>query len=78
VLLGWRPGHGFTRQMPPRISFKPCPRSITASVPILPQGADVGEQLEVLAMEDGQVAAGVDYVPLKSRVELLRAWAAKL
>ena len=40
------------------------------------QGADVGEQLGVLMAEDGQVVDGVDYVPLKARVEQLRAWAA--
>lgn len=42
------------------------------------QGADVGEQLEVLMQEDGQVAEGVDFVPFKERIERLRKWSASL
>eukprot|EP00195_Chlamydomonas_chlamydogama_P008719 CAMPEP_0202895532 /NCGR_PEP_ID=MMETSP1392-20130828/4706_1 /ASSEMBLY_ACC=CAM_ASM_000868 /TAXON_ID=225041 /ORGANISM="Chlamydomonas chlamydogama, Strain SAG 11-48b" /LENGTH=557 /DNA_ID=CAMNT_0049580563 /DNA_START=37 /DNA_END=1710 /DNA_ORIENTATION=- len=40
------------------------------------QGPDVGDQLEILGLEKGDVAAGVEYVPLAQRVEKLRAWAA--
>ncbi len=42
------------------------------------QGADVGEQLEVLAKEDGQVMEGVDFVSIKERVEKLRTWSSSL
>jgi hypothetical protein len=41
------------------------------------QGPDVGEQLEVLSLESGDVtAAGEEYVSLAARIEALKKWSA--
>ncbi len=42
----------------------------------MPQGQDVGDQLEVLLHEAGDVPEGADYVSLAKRIEQLKAWAA--
>ncbi|KAG1667775.1 hypothetical protein FOA52_010812 [Chlamydomonas sp. UWO 241] len=39
-------------------------------------GAEIGDQLAIMALADGQVGDGVEFVPLKTRIEALRAWAA--
>lgn len=36
----------------------------------------MGDQLELLALENGDVAEGVDYKNLAQRMEQLQAWAA--
>ena len=38
-------------------------------------GPDVGDQLELLALESGDVADAAAYVPLAKRMETLKAWA---
>eukprot|EP00200_Dunaliella_tertiolecta_P004934 CAMPEP_0202349704 /NCGR_PEP_ID=MMETSP1126-20121109/7085_1 /ASSEMBLY_ACC=CAM_ASM_000457 /TAXON_ID=3047 /ORGANISM="Dunaliella tertiolecta, Strain CCMP1320" /LENGTH=553 /DNA_ID=CAMNT_0048941559 /DNA_START=58 /DNA_END=1716 /DNA_ORIENTATION=+ len=38
------------------------------------QGPEVGEQLQLLALEDGDVCEGVQYTSLPARMEALRAW----
>lgn len=41
------------------------------------QGPDVGDQLEVLSQEAGEVAStATEYVPIAKRMEQLKAWAA--
>lgn len=39
-------------------------------------GPDVGDQLELLALESGDIADAAAYVPLAQRMETLKAWAA--
>jgi len=41
------------------------------------QGPEVGEQLQVLALEDGDVCEGVPFTSLSERMEMLRSWLAK-
>jgi glutamyl-tRNA synthetase len=50
--------------------FMPLRLALTGSL----QGADVGEQLEVLAAEGGDVADAGAYVPLDARMAQLKAW----
>ncbi|KAF5840403.1 non-discriminatory gln-glu-trna synthetase, partial [Dunaliella salina] len=41
------------------------------------QGPEVGEQLQLLALEDGDVCEGVQYTSLPARMEALRVWLSK-
>jgi glutamyl-tRNA synthetase len=53
--------------------FMPVRLALTGSM----QGPDVGEQLALLAAEDGDVAEAGAYVPLDARIAALKAWLAE-
>ena len=73
-MQAWINGIGKAQKRKGKRLFMPMRIALTGRM----QGADVGEQLEVLMQEDGQVAEGVDFVPLKERIERLRKWSASL
>lgn len=68
----WVNGVGKAQGRKGKRLFMPARIALTGRM----QGPDVGEVLRMLALEDGDAAAGAGYVPLQQRMEKLRAWAA--
>lgn len=57
------------------VMCRPCLLGI-CHLPACLQGPDVGDQVEVLMTEAGEVAQGAEYTPVAQRLEQLKAWAA--
>lgn len=68
----WVNGVGKAQKRKGKRLFMPMRVALTGRM----HGPDVGEQLELLAAEAGDVGPNAGYVPLAARMEALKAWSA--